>query len=434
MKSTHTSQIAYIDCAAGISGDMTLGALIDAGVPIELLNRAIGSLGLSGVEIKVAETRRCGLRAKKADVHFEPETVHRHLPEILDRINSAELLTDGAKRIASSIFQRLGEAEAKVHAVPIEKIHFHEVGAADSIADIVATAVGFDHLGIGRIVASPVAVGSGTIQIAHGTVPVPAPATVELLRGIPTAPSPAEAELTTPTGAAILAELVSEFGPMPPMCVEQIGYGAGSRDFESHANVVRLMLGQAEAAPSGTELASSISEQAPLTSGQTPITSDSEQPAEYGRLETVWTLETNLDDISSESIGYCIERCWMSGALDVFTVPIQMKKSRPGVLLSVICHEASLLLLERILFEETTTLGVRRCCWTRRILDRRSIEVSTSFGPIQGKVATLPDGTDRFSPEFDSCRTAAEKAGVPLQKIYAAACEASVFLPNVYKE
>ena len=427
MKNTHSTKTAYLDCTAGISGDMTLGALIDAGVPVEVLNRAIGSLGLPNIKIEVNEITKCGIRAKKADVIIEPEHDdhhhhgehhgkhqgehhhhhhHRHLPEILQRINSAEHLTDNAKRIASSIFQRLGEAEAKVHGISIDKVHFHEVGAADSIADIVGAAVGFDHLGIDRVVASPVAVGSGTIKISHGIVPVPAPATAELLWGIPTAPSPAEAELTTPTGAAILAELASEFGPMPPMRIEQIGYGAGNRDFESHANIVRLTLGQA---------ATNQMETGPSTVPQTD---------EYGTLEAVWMLETNLDDISGEAIGYCIERCWTSGALDVFTFPIQMKKSRPGVLLSVICHDSSLAALERILFEETTTLGVRRTRWTRRILDRRAVEVDTPFGKIQGKVATLPDGTERFTPEYDSCRQIAETTATPLQKIYTAACRA----------
>ena len=240
----HSTKIIYIDCTAGISGDMMLGALIDVGVPIETLNQAIGSLGLPDVRIEVSETQRCGLRAKKANVHFKPEKNHRHLTEILDRINSAKHLTDNAKQMASNIFQRLGEAEATVHGVPVEKIHFHEVGAADSIADIVGAAVGFDYLGIERILASAIAVGSGTIKIAHGIVPVPAPATAELLRNLPLAPSPAEAELTTPTGAAILAKLASDFGSMPPMCVDQIGYGAGNREFESHANVVRLTIGQ----------------------------------------------------------------------------------------------------------------------------------------------------------------------------------------------
>lgn len=403
---------AYLNCTAGISGDMTLGALIDAGVPLEVLNRAIGSLGLPNITIEVEQVLRCGLRAQKADVHVEPEKSHhhhhhdnhhhhRHLAEILDRIDSAEHLTDRAKQIASNIFRRLGQAEAKVHGIPVEKVHFHEVGAVDSIADIVGAAVGFDHLDVKRIVASPVAVGGGTIQIAHGVCPVPAPATAELLQGIPIGPAPAEAELTTPTGAAILAELVSEFGPMPPMTVERIGYGAGSRDFKSHANVLRIMLGQAEVEPATTKASN-----------------------EYGTLETVWTLEANLDDTSGETIGYCVERCWASGALDVFLIPIQMKKNRPGVLLSVICHEVSLGVLERILFEETTTLGVRRCPWTRRVVDRRSVEVMTTFGPILGKVATQPDGTERFSPEFDSCRVAAESAGVPLAQVYAAANKA----------
>jgi hypothetical protein len=378
---------------------MMLGALIDAGVPVDILNRAIGSLGLPDITITAENIIRSGLSAMKADVHTPPEHTHRHLAEILDRINAAEL-TDRAKQIASNIFRRIAQAEARVHGTTVEKVHFHEVGAADSIADIVGVAVGVDYLNLQQITASPVALGSGTVEIAHGTFSVPVPAVVELLRGqnVPTKPSIVEAELTTPTGAAILVELVSEFGPMPAMTIDRSGYGAGSRDFTTHPNVTEILLGQPQ---------------------------EKMEPAvEYGTEESIWMLETNLDDTTGEVIGYCIERCWTAGALDVFTTPIQMKKNRPGVLLSVLCDSSTVEPLERILFEETTTLGVRRTPWTRRTLNRRPLEVETPYGPIQGKVATLPNGTQRFTPEYDSCRAAAESTGTPLQKIYDAANEA----------
>jgi uncharacterized protein (TIGR00299 family) protein len=303
-------------------------------------------------------------------------------------------LTDRQKHLARRIFTRLAEAEAKVHGMAVEKVHFHEVGAADSIADIVGAAVGWDLLGVDRIVASPVPTGSGKVKIAHGECSIPAPATAELLRGIPLAPSSVPFELTTPTGAAILATLAESFGPLPAMTIEQIGCGAGQRDLDAQPNLLRLFVGTAVQ----EELASNP--------------------------EPVWVLETNLDDLSGEVIGYCTSRLWDAGALDVYTTAIQMKKNRPGVKLSVLCPEGRIDAIEDILFAETTTLGVRRWPVSRHLLERRAHVVQTEWGPVEGKVGWQHGSLPRFAPEFESCRRIAAARGVPLREVYEAAQKA----------
>jgi pyridinium-3,5-bisthiocarboxylic acid mononucleotide nickel chelatase len=384
-------KIAYLDCASGISGDMTLGALVDAGVELAELNAAIESLGLPGVRLSAAEVRRCGYRATQITVEHQPEHVHRHLHQILAMIEGSRL-TDRQKDLARRIFTRLGEAEAKVHGVPIEKVHFHEVGAADSIADIVGSAVGWDLLGAERIVASPVPTGTGKVKIAHGLCSIPAPATAELLRHIPLAESSIPFELTTPTGAAIVATVANAFGPLPSMQVERIGCGAGQRDLDEQPNLLRLLVGTAE------------------QSG--------------GEGEQIWVLETNLDHISGELIGYCTTRLWEVGALDVYTTAIQMKKNRPAVKLSVLCDASRIDQVEAILFGETTTLGVRRWPVSRRVLMRRVHCVHTEWGTVEGKLAWLAGGTPRFAPEFEACRRIAAEHKVPLRAVYDAAQKA----------
>ena len=391
-------RIAYLDCASGISGDMTLGALVDAGIPLAEIQAGIDSLGLPDCRLVAAEVIKKGFRATQITVEHSPEHAHRHLHHITDMIDGSAL-TDGQKDLAKRIFTRLGEAEAKVHGTTIRKVHFHEVGAVDSIADIVGAAIGWDLLGVERIECAPVPTGHGFIEIAHGRCSIPAPATGELLRGIPLAPSSVEAELTTPTGAAIVATLVDRFGPLPAMSIEQIGYGAGQRDLDEQANLLRLLVGTS---------------------------------AEAAGLEQIWILETNLDDVAGELVGYCTLRLLAAGALDVFTTAIQMKKNRPGVLLSVLCQEADVEKLEAIIFRETTTLGVRRRAVARRVLPRRSHRVETPWGRVEGKIG-LPTGAPaRFSPEFESCRALAEEKNVPLRDVYEAACRA--FDPKSVKE
>ncbi len=384
-------RLAYFDCASGISGDMTLAALVDAGADLAAIQAGVASLGLPGVRLVSAEVQRKGFRGLKIDVEHEPEHKHRHLHQIIEMIDAGRL-TPRAKELAKKIFTRLGEAEAKVHGVDIRKVHFHEVGAVDSIADIVGTAIGLDLLGIERIEASPVPTGTGFITIAHGRCSVPAPATGELLKGIPIAPSNVEAELTTPTGAAILAALGAAFGPPPTMTVQAIGYGAGTRDFESHPNLLRILVGEAASGAADTE--------------------------------ALCLLETNLDDVSGEVIGYCSTKLLESGALDVFTTSIQMKKNRPGVLLGVLCQPGDADRLETIVFRETGTLGVRRSTLSRRKLRRQPHQVPTQWGTIDGKLATLPDGQKTFSPEYESCRKIAAERNVPVRDVYDAAKKA----------
>jgi uncharacterized protein (TIGR00299 family) protein len=366
---------------------MFLGALVDAGVALAALNEKIATLGLPGCRLTAAEVKKLGFRATQISVEYTPEDTHRHLAPILGMIAGSSL-SPRQQALASRIFRRLAEAEAKVHGTSVEKIHFHEVGAADSIADIVGAAVGWDLLGAERLFCSPVPTGRGTIRIAHGECSIPAPATAELLCGIPLAESAVRAELTTPTGAAILAILADGFGPIPAMTVERIGYGAGCRDLAEQPNLLRLLLGTSANASPG---------------------------------EQVWMAEVNLDDLSGELIGYCTAQLWEAGALDVYTTPIQMKKNRPGVIISVLCGGDRLEAIQSVLFRESSTLGVR--CWPvqRQVLRRQTHAVSTPWGTVQGKIGWLADGTPRFSPEFESCRAVAAERGIPLQSVYEAA-------------
>ncbi|HUY89286.1 MAG TPA: nickel pincer cofactor biosynthesis protein LarC [Pirellulales bacterium] len=383
-------RIAYLDCLSGISGDMTLGALVDAGVDLAAISAGIDSLGLAGVRLVANEVKRKGFRATHVVVEHQPEHAHRHLHQITDMIDASQL-TPRQKDLAKRIFTRLGEAEAKVHGTTIRKVHFHEVGAIDSIADIVGAAIGWDLLSVDRIVCSPIPTGRGTVQIAHGLCSIPAPATAELLQGIPLAESNVTAELTTPTGAAIVSTVVDHFGPLPAMKVERIGYGAGTRELAEQANLLRLFVGESVDA---------------LAADQ------------------AWVVETNLDDVSGEVIGYATTKLWEAGALDVYTTAIQMKKNRPGVTVTVLCQAAQIEKVEKILFRETGTLGVRRWPVSRHKLERKACQVETEFGPIDGKLGWIAGGEPSFSPEFESCSRTATERGVPLKDVYEAAQKA----------
>lgn len=383
-------RVAYFDCSSGISGDMVLGALVDAGVDVEQIRSGLASLGLPQCRLSVETVKRAAFRAVHVRVDSPPETAHRHLRHILEMLEGSTL-TGPQRALARRIFSRLADAEAKVHGTKPEKVHFHEVGAADSIADIVGAAVGLDLLGADQIVSSPVPTGRGAITIAHGRVSIPAPGTAELLRGVPLADVPIEAELTTPTGAAILTSIVDRFGSLPEMTIERIGYGAGSRDLAEQPNVLRLMVGTASAS---------------------------------AETDSVWVLETNLDDLSGEVLAYCSAELLEAGALDVFSTPIQMKKSRPGVLLSVLCRDEDLDRLEDIVFRETTTFGVRRYRVQRHKLSRRPHTVATPWGPVEGKLGWRQNGPTTFAPEYESCRRIAEEKGVALRDVYQAALSA----------
>jgi uncharacterized protein (TIGR00299 family) protein len=379
-------RLAYFDCFSGIAGDMTLAALVDAGVEARAIQEAVASLGLP-CELKFETVRRGGFRANYAKVNAAPEHVHRHLHHIEAMIDQSTL-SARQNELAKRIFRRLGEAEAEAHGIEIQKVHFHEVGAIDSIVDIVGSAVGLDLLGVDRFEASPIPPGRGTIRAAHGRMPLPAPATATLLKGIPLSESPVEFELTTPTGAAIVSTVAEAFGPLPPMTVEAIGLGAGTKEFPEHANILRLFVGTARL------------------------------PASADR---VWVLETNLDDLPGEVVGYATAQLMAAGALDAFVTPIQMKKNRPGVMITALCDEAHIGDLEEILFRETTTLGIRRYPVSRHKLKRQAAEVETPFGTVKGKLGWLEGRPPTFSPEYEDCARVAREQSVPLRDVYQAA-------------
>ena len=379
-------RIGYFDCFSGISGDMTLAALIDAGVDHRAIREAVASLGLP-CDLMFETVRRGGFRATHAKVIAPHEHAHRHLRHIEALIDESTL-TPRQNELAKRIFLRLGEAEAAVHGIALETIHFHEVGAVDSIVDIVGAAVGLDLLGVDRFEASPVPPGRGWVKAAHGRMPLPAPGTAELLKGVPLAESTVEMELTTPTGAAILTTVVESFNPLPPMTIEKIGLGAGAREIPDQANILRLFVGQVAS------------------------------PADGDR---VWVLETNLDDLPGEVVGYATTRLLAAGALDAFVTPILMKKNRPGVMVTVLCEEEWVAAMEEILFRETATLGIRRYPVSRHTLRRRPTEVATRFGPIQGKLGWREGHPATFSPEYDDCARVAAAHGVALREVYDAA-------------
>jgi uncharacterized protein (TIGR00299 family) protein len=399
-------KVAHFDCFSGISGDMTLGALIDAGVDADAIRQGIASLGLP-IQLEIEKVRKGGFAATYVHVEAPQEDTHRFLPDV-DEIIHRGSLSEQQRDLALRIFRRLAEAEATVHGMPLEQVHFHEVGALDSIADIAGAAVGLNLLGVERFTSRPVPTGSGMVQCAHGLMPIPAPGTAELLRGVPLARSDIKAELTTPTGAAVLTTVVSDWLDQPVMMVEKIGHGAGKRNFVEQPNILRLFVGQV-----------------------------ANLPAQSGELDTcptesdqVYVIETNLDDLQAEVIGYCYDLLFAAGALDVYTTPIHMKKNRPGMLLSVLAPETALAAIEEILFRETTTFGIRRYSVQRHKLNRRPWTVSTEWGPIQGKLGWRDGQPPVFSPEYEDCARVARQHGMALRAVYAAAERAFAATPT----
>lgn len=384
-------KVAHFDCVSGISGDMTLGAVIDAGVPAEAIRAALASLQLP-LELEVERVKRCGFAATKATVHAKDEEEYRFLPDV-EAIIARSSLTTKQRELASAIFLKLAKAEAAAHGMPLERVHFHEVGALDSIADILGAAVGLDLLGVEKFTSSPVPTGTGTVKGAHGVMPVPTPGTLELLRGVPLAPSEVKFELTTPTGAAILTTVATEYTSSPAMTVDRIGHGAGTKDFLDRPNILRLWV--------GTGTANRRCE---------PPGSDT---------DTVTVLETNLDDCPGEVVGYALECLFAAGALDAFAVPIQMKKNRPAVLLTVIADAAKVPNLEAILFRETGTFGIRRTTAARSKLNREAVAVLTPWGEVKAKRGWRA-GFEIVTPEYDDCARVAREHGVPLRTVYEA--------------
>jgi pyridinium-3,5-bisthiocarboxylic acid mononucleotide nickel chelatase len=460
-------RIVYLDCFSGISGDMFLGALIDAGVAPELFYRTVQALNI-GAELQVSRVNRSGISATKVDVivngkteaprefnehhsHRDSAHVHEHshdhehslehhhaplVPPLsrslrqgesipqhhgrgltdIRQIISSSSITESAKQTAITIFEKLGAAEAKIHNVPIEKIHFHEVGTVDAIVDIVCAAVGAEALDVDEFICSPLNVGGGTVACAHGTFPIPAPATVELLKGAPVYSSGIQNELVTPTGAAIAVTLAKQFESFPNMKIERTGYGAGSRDLDGQPNVLRLVIGEAPATTNAGEGAK------PALSD--PVQGGSRTGATQVAEDTIAVLEANLDDLSPQVFGYVMEKLLEAGALDVFGTPVQMKKNRPGTLLTVLAKPEHADDLEKIVFAETTTLGVRRRDDRRHVLAREWQTVSTRFGEIRIKVASMNGTVSSYAPEYDDCRRIAAEHRVPLKQVMQEAIQA----------
>ena len=373
---------------------MFLAALLDAGVEFARLQEELKKLPLGTYEFTQSRVMRRGLAGNHVEIEVPGKQPHRHLSHIEALIGGAPI-PEPVKQTALRIFRRLGEVEARLHNVSVEKIHFHEVGAVDAILDIVGVCLGFDLLGNPELTCSPLNVGGGRVEAAHGSLPVPAPATAELLKGIPIYSSGVEGELVTPTGAALVAELASSFGPMPRMIVEKIGYGAGTKDFPSHPNLARLFVGES----------TDVMKSSPGAAGD----------------EMVSVIEANVDDMSPQLYGYLAEKALAAGALDVTCTSVQMKKNRPGLLLTVLSRLEACDALADLLFEQTTTIGVRIYEARRKILERELVTVATPYGPVRVKVARRNGKEMNAAPEFEDCRWLAEEKSVPLKEVIIAA-------------
>jgi uncharacterized protein (TIGR00299 family) protein len=381
----------HFDCFSGISGDMTLAALLDAGADESAVREGLESLGLP-IRLHVARVRKGGFAAMQVRIEAPEEHAHRHLPDV-EAILARGRMSEGQRELALRIFRRLAEAEAAAHGMPLEKVHFHEVGALDSIADIAGAAIALDSLGVRRYTSRSVPTGTGTVRCAHGLMPVPAPGTAALLQGVPLAPTTIKGELTTPTGAAILTAVVQEWCEAPAMTVRAVGHGAGMRDLLEQPNLLRVFVGEV-----------------------------AEVPAE--ERDVVWLLETNLDDVPAEVVGYCFERLLEAGALDVWAVPAVMKKNRPGLVVGVLVGDEKADEAEAILFRETQTFGVRRRRVERHKLRREVQSVQTQWGPVAGKRGWREGGPEVFTPEYEDCARIAREQGVPLHAVYAAVRQA----------
>ena len=460
-------RVMYLDCFSGAAGDMLLGAFIDAGLPVESLRAALGSLGVSH-ELRVSKVLRSGITATKVDVleagatrgatpppnpggahahthdgreHTHPHTHvhthdhghqhphreghdhehshgsdgHRSLREINHLIGHSALSPAGKAR-AQALFSRLAEAEAAIHDMPIDQVHLHEVGALDSIIDIVGAVFALEWFGIDDVVASPLNVGSGTVQIAHGRFPVPAPATVALLRGVPIYSDGPKVELVTPTGALVVSGYACEYGPVPAMTISAVGYGAGTRDFGETPNVVRVIIGERTT-------------NVPAGAGTTG--SGASAPSELTGMESIVKIECEIDDMSPQLFGVASDRLFDAGALDVFLTAVSMKKGRPGTLITVLAPDDKRVALCEVLFRETTTIGVRFDRVWRETLERRWIEVVTPDGPVRIKVASRAGLDANAAPEFEDCLRIAQRTGRPIKDVQADALRAWFARPAI---
>ncbi|MBI1912692.1 MAG: nickel pincer cofactor biosynthesis protein LarC [Deltaproteobacteria bacterium] len=381
--------ILYFDCPTGISGDMCLAALIDLGVDFKMIVRELKKLPVDKIDVKIGKEVRHSITATSFRVNIKESHHHRTFKDIRKIIKESSLSAD-VKELSASIFKIIAEAEGKIHGIAADEVHFHEVGAMDSIIDIVGAAIAIKSLRIDKVYASPIPLGSGWADTMHGRIPIPAPATVEILKGVPVAGSTIPFELTTPTGAAIIKTIASGFGPMPQMTIEKTGYGAGKKDFKESANLVRVFLGKTEEATADEECKTA---------------------------QRLLMMETNIDDMSPQLAGYLMERLFANGALDVFYTSVQMKKSRPGILLSVLTEESKKEALLDVIFNESTSIGVRTHYVERHCLERKILKVKTPFGTVRVK-ASLRDGkVVNNQPEYEDCKALAEKKKVPLKKV-----------------
>jgi uncharacterized protein (TIGR00299 family) protein len=384
------SRLVYFDAASGASGDMLLGAVVDLGLPLDHLREELAALSLSGYRLEAARVSRSGVAATKVDVRVADEKpAHRHLGDIVRLLEESRLPSD-VKEQAEALFVRLAEAEAAVHGTSPERVHFHEVGAVDSIVDIVGGVLALRWLEADRFVSSPLNVGSGTVKMAHGTFPVPPPATARLVAGVPVY-GEGEGELLTPTGALLVTAHATDYGPLPPMRIERTGHGAGSREIEGRPNVLRVLVGEEAGVGSG---------------------------------DRVLVLETEIDDASPQLLGPLLDRLLGVGALDAFFTPVQMKKGRPGVLVTVVAPPERRGAVEELLFRETTTLGIRHQEWERTVLEREIATVDTAYGPIRVKIGRRDGTVYNAGPEFDDCQRAAAEKGVPVKQVLAEALSA----------
>jgi hypothetical protein len=391
------SRVLYFDCFSGISGDMALGAMLDAGLPLEDLKGALGSLAVSGFDVSAVRVLRAGVSATKFTVHEHGggqhdhgHHTHRHLSAIFGLIDKSALSTTGRDR-AKAMFQRLAEVEAGIHQMPVEKVHLHEVGALDSIIDIVGIVFALEWAGADRVVCSPLNVGGGMVQSAHGLFPVPAPATVKLLGEAPVYGGAVQQELVTPTGALIVTSYAESFGPVPAMSIEHVGYGAGERDDPTSPNVLRVLIGRA---------------------------------ATEAKTERVTVVECEIDDMNPQIFGVVMDQLYAAGALEVFYVPVQMKKNRPGTLMTVIAAPERLGQMSDIIFRETTTIGLRHSEVARECLDREIIEVETSLGAVRFKVARRDGHVLNAVPEFEDCAKLAAATHLSIKEVQALAVSA----------
>ncbi len=382
----------YFDCVSGASGDMILGALLDAGLSADVLRARLAALHLPGFELRVGKVEKCGIAATQVDVVVDDDVPERHLPQLVAIVQGGDLPAHVVEK-SIAVLHRIGEAEAAIHSSSLDHVHLHELGGIDTIVDVVGAVSGLDALGIERVRCSPIPLGRGFTNSAHGRIPLPAPATVALLRGAPVTGSEIQAETVTPTGAALLSTLSTDFGAIPAMTLSAVGYGAGRKDF-AIPNVLRVLVGEAAAA------------------------------GDSG-LQALVVLETNIDDLNPETYDYVMGRLFAAGALDVFLAPIQMKKNRPATLLSVICWPSAAAVLSEILFSETSTLGIRRYEVMRQALPRRSQTVETTYGSVRVKVAHWGDGQAKAAPEYEDCRKLAAQHNIPLREVYLAAAQAA---------